>query len=98
MKRYLTSFLTLLCFIASAKMHQGLNYQAVVHNTQKQPLPGSTIVAALLTILYNSTGGALTLQKTGYATPNQSGLFNYAVYASGALPLVAWGALLTEIG
>jgi hypothetical protein len=91
--RLLMLLATVVCFVttAMAQAPQLTNYQAIVRNTQGQPLQ-NTLVNFQFKIHDVSTTGTVVFTETDTATTNQFGLATVQIGNGGNLALVTWGS------
>ena len=85
------TMLTCFAFIARAQAPQGINYQAVVRNSQGQTLPSGVAVSMRFTIHDSTATGTPVFQETTTATTNQFGLVVHVIGSVNNLETVNWG-------
>ncbi len=74
----------------NAQAPQKLNYQAVVRNSGGQPVTSGT-VSVRFTIHDGTATGTPVFTETQQTTPNQFGLVNLIIGATGNLSVINWG-------
>ncbi len=90
--RYLlfANLLLSLAGITYAQAPQGINYQAIVRNTQGQPLAAGSVISARFQIHDGSPQGLVVFQESVSLTTNQFGLITYVIGSTGNLATVNW--------
>ena len=92
MKKLLPLLLAILAgTFTFAQSPQGMNYQAVVRNTNGQPVTANTPVKLRFTIHDQTANGTAVYNETLNDTTNQFGLVDVVIGSAGNLSTVNWG-------
>lgn len=92
MKKHLLPALFLFIALAlNAQAPQGLNYQAVVRNSNGVTVPDGTPIKLRFTIHDGTANGTAVYNETVNDTTNQFGLVNTVIGENGNLATVSWG-------
>ena len=92
MKKGGTLLFTMLTFITWAQLPQQMNYQAVVRNSNGQPVANNSNIKMRFTIHDNSVSGAVVFQETATVASNSLGLVTYVIGSSSNLGAVNCGS------
>ena len=92
MKALFSILITVVVMSAWAQIPQQMNYQAVVRDSNGQPVANNSNIKIRFTIHDVSISGVAVFQETATVASNLLGLVTYAIGSSNNLAIVNWSS------